>query len=143
MQTNKNYARALGVQWGFDGRVDPALGNTTNLAFPNNGSLGGRVGGTAGPGDRIDARPADRRQPRACRRASSAVGLGARLGQRRVQPRRRADRRSRRTGNGRLLSTPRVTTQNNVAAEMTQGVQIPIQTVSNNTVTVTLQATPR
>jgi len=43
------------------------------------------------------------------------------------------------SGNGRLLSTPRVTTQNNIAAEMTQGVQIPIQTVSNNTVTVTFR----
>jgi type IV pilus assembly protein PilQ len=43
------------------------------------------------------------------------------------------------SGNGRILSTPRVTTQNNIAAEMTQGVQIPIQTVSNNTVTVTFR----
>ena len=54
------------------------------------------------------------------------------------------------TGNGRLLSTPRVTTQNNIAAEITQGVQIPIQTVANNTVTVsfkdsalTLKVTPQ
>jgi type IV pilus assembly protein PilQ len=43
-----------------------------------------------------------------------------------------------------------VTTQNNIAAEMTQGVQIPIQTVANNTVTVsfkdaalTLKVTPQ
>ncbi len=43
------------------------------------------------------------------------------------------------SGNGRILSTPRVTTQNNIAAEMTQGVQIPIQTVANNTVTVTFR----
>src|SRR5262249_7997656 len=43
------------------------------------------------------------------------------------------------SGNGRLLSTPRVTTQNNIAAEMTQGVQIPIQTVANNTTTVTFK----
>ena len=43
------------------------------------------------------------------------------------------------SGNGRLLSTPRVTTQNNIAAEITQGVQIPIQTVANNTVTVTFK----
>ncbi len=43
------------------------------------------------------------------------------------------------SGNGRLLSTPRVTTQNNIPAEMTQGIQIPIQTVSNNTVTVTFR----
>ena len=48
-------------------------------------------------------------------------------------------RRSRRQGQGRLLSTPRVSTQNNVEAEITQGVQIPIQTVANNTVTVTFK----
>lgn len=41
-------------------------------------------------------------------------------------------------GNGdvRILSNPRVTTQNNVQATIVQGDQIPIQTVSNNTVTV-------
>jgi hypothetical protein len=44
VQTNKNYARALGVQWGFMARSDPSLGNTTNLAFPNNGSVSGRTG---------------------------------------------------------------------------------------------------
>src|SRR5262249_27548889 len=47
IQTNRNYARALGVQWGFSGRVDPALGNTTNLAFPNSGAIGGRINGAA------------------------------------------------------------------------------------------------
>ncbi|MGE4055681.1 MAG: secretin N-terminal domain-containing protein, partial [Vicinamibacterales bacterium] len=41
VQTNKDYARALGIEWGFTGRADAALGNTTNLAFPNNGSLTG------------------------------------------------------------------------------------------------------
>jgi type IV pilus assembly protein PilQ len=44
-----------------------------------------------------------------------------------------------RTGKGRILSTPRVTTQNNVEAEITQGVQIPVQTVANETVTVTFK----
>ena len=55
-----------------------------------------------------------------------------------------------RQGRGRLLSTPKVTTQNNQAAEIKQGVQIPIQTVANNTVTVqfkdavlTLKVTPQ
>ena len=43
------------------------------------------------------------------------------------------------SGKGRILSTPRVTTQNNQPAEMTQGVQVPIQTVANNTVTVTFK----
>jgi type IV pilus assembly protein PilQ len=44
-----------------------------------------------------------------------------------------------RSGNGKLLSTPRVSTQNNIEAEITQGIQIPVQTVSNNTVTVTFK----
>ena len=38
-----------------------------------------------------------------------------------------------------MLSTPKVTTQNNKEAEIKQGVQIPIQTVANNTVTVTFK----
>jgi type IV pilus assembly protein PilQ len=42
-------------------------------------------------------------------------------------------------GNGRILSTPRVSTLNNVEAEVTQGVQIPLQSISNNTVTVTFK----
>jgi type IV pilus assembly protein PilQ len=55
-----------------------------------------------------------------------------------------------RQGRGRLLSTPKVTTQNNQSAEIKQGVQIPIQTLANNTVTVqfkdavlTLKVTPQ
>jgi type IV pilus assembly protein PilQ len=148
VQTNKTYARALGVQWGFGGHVDPALGNTTNLAFPNNGSLTGRAGPTQGP-----ATGATTNQPTAVNLgvagASSAVGLalGSVNGAFNLDVALSALESS---GNGRLLSTPRVTTQNNVAAEMTQGVQIPIQTVSNNTVTVsfkdaalTLKVTPQ
>jgi type IV pilus assembly protein PilQ len=148
VQTNKTYARALGVQWGFGARVDPSLGNTTNLAFPNSGSLGGRAGGTQGP-----ATGSTTGQPTAVNLgvpgASSAVGLalGSVNGAFNLDVALTALESS---GNGRLLSTPRVTTQNNVAAEMTQGVQIPIQTVSNNTVTVsfkdaalTLKVTPQ
>jgi type IV pilus assembly protein PilQ len=43
------------------------------------------------------------------------------------------------SGRGRILSSPRVSTQNNQPAEMTQGTQIPIQTIANNTVTVTFK----
>jgi type IV pilus assembly protein PilQ len=137
VQTNKNYARALGIQWGFSGRVDPSLGNTTNLTFPNNGSLGGRTGAaqgvTTGPGGT---------QPTAVnlgvQGATSAVGLalGSINGAFNLDAALSALETS---GNGRLLSTPRVTTQNNIPAEMTQGIQIPIQTVSNNTVTVSFK----
>jgi type IV pilus assembly protein PilQ len=119
VQTNKTYARQLGVEWGFGGRVDPALGNTTNLAFPNNGSLTSQTNLAA---------PAP----------MSTVGLamGSINGAFNLDV---ALSAMERTGNGRLLSTPRVSTQNNVEAEMTQGTQIPIQTVANNTVTVTFK----
>jgi type IV pilus assembly protein PilQ len=146
VQTNKDYARALGVQWGFSGNVNPALGNTTPLAFPNSGSLGGRVGGVQGPaGQTAQPSTVNLGVPG----ASSAIGLalGSVNGAFGLDVALSALERS---GNGRLLSTPRVTTQNNVAAEMTQGVQIPIQTVANNTVTVsfkdaalTLKVTPQ
>ncbi len=132
VQTNKNFARQLGVNWGFNGRVDPALGNTTNLAFPNNGSIGGRVGPAQGPGQ----------QPTAVNMgvgaATSAVGLalGSVNGAFNLDVALSALESS---GNGRILSTPRVSTLNNVEAEMTQGVQIPLQTISNNTVTVTFK----
>jgi type IV pilus secretin PilQ/predicted competence protein len=146
VQTNKDYARALGVQWGFNGRVDPGLGNTTALAFPNNGSLGGRTGVAQGAAG-------DAAVPSAVRMgvdgATSAIGLalGSVNGAFNLDVALSALERS---GNGRLLSTPRVTTQNNIPAEVTQGVQIPYQTVSNNTVTVqfkdaalTLRVTPQ
>jgi type IV pilus assembly protein PilQ len=142
--TTRDYARALGVQWGFNGRVDSTIGNTTGLAFPNNGSLGGRVGGLTGSG----TQGSDNRSTGAgdvgtgvglaVPAASSAVGLalGAINGAFNLDVALSALERS---GKGRILSTPRITTQNNVEAEITQGVQIPVQTEANNTVTVTFK----
>ena len=37
VQLDRDKARDLGIDWGFDGRVDPALGTSTGLAFPNSG----------------------------------------------------------------------------------------------------------
>jgi type IV pilus assembly protein PilQ len=145
VQTNKDYARALGVQWGFNGNVNAALGNTTPLAFPNNGALGGRLGAQGPAGGPNQPTTVNLAAPA----ATSAIGLalGSVNGAFGLDIALTALERS---GNGRLLSTPRVTTQNNVAAEMTQGIQIPIQTVANNTVTVsfkdaalTLKVTPQ
>ncbi len=130
VQTTKDYAKALGVQWGFGARADAALGNSTNLAFPNNGSLGGRTG--AGNSQQESA------VNLGVGAATSAVGLalGSINGAFNLDV---ALSALERTGNGKLLSTPRVSTQNNIEAEITQGIQIPIQTVSNNTVTVTFK----
>ena len=132
VQTTKAFARALGVQWGASGRVDAALGNSTNLAFPNNGSIGGRTGGTQGAAGQESA------VNLGVGAATSALGLalGSVNGAFNLDVALSALESS---GNGRILSTPRVSTLNNVEAEVTQGIQIPLQTISNNTVTVTFK----
>jgi len=132
VQVNKNYSRALGVQWGFQGNVSPALGNTTGLAFPNSGSVTGATGvtqGAAQTGSVVNLPVAG---------ATSGIGLslGSVNGSFNLDVALTALETS---GNGRVLSTPRVSTLNNVEAEMTQGVQIPLQTIANNTVTVTFK----
>ena len=144
VQATKNFAHDLGVQWGFNGKADAALGNTTPLNFPNNGTIGGN-GGVIGAGAR--AVPSAVNLPVQGATSNVGLALGSINGAFNLDV---ALSALEKTGNGRILSTPKVTTQNNIAAEMTQGTQIPIQTISNNTVTVsfkdaalTLKVTPQ
>ena len=141
LRTNRDTARALGVQWGVSGRVAPELGNTTGLAFPNRGTAGGRVRDaepvTQGPGD-ARATPLDQTAtavnlPAAGATTALGVSLGAVNGALNLDV---AISALEHEGKARILSTPRVTTQNNKLAEITQGFEVPIQVVANNTVTV-------
>ena len=146
--TSRNFTRDLGIQWGFNQANTPQLGNTTGLTFPNaliiNGqgvpASGGisadqigqasRAGiGTAGRGYAINL-------PAAGFNSAIGISLGNILGSFNLDAALTALERQ---GRGRLLSTPKITTQNNQSAEIKQGVQIPIQTVANNTVTVSFQ----
>jgi type IV pilus assembly protein PilQ len=151
VQTTRDFAKAIGIQWGLNGRMTPDVGNTTNLAFPNRGTIGGRTPGVNAPNDprstALEETGTAVNLP--VNGASSAIGLalGAVNGAFNLDVALSALERS---GKGRILSTPRLTTQNNVQAKVQQGVQIPIQTVANNTVTVTfkeavlmLQVTPQ
>jgi type IV pilus assembly protein PilQ len=149
IQTTRDFARNLGVQWGFNGRVATDLGNTTGLAFPNQGTITGRTGGVQGPiqgagtdspatGVNLGVSPATSAIGLALGSVNGAVNLDVALSALES------------SGHGRILSTPRIATQNNVTAKIIQGVQIPIQTVANNTVTVsfkdaalTMQVTPQ
>jgi type IV pilus assembly protein PilQ len=140
VQTTRDFAREIGVQWGFNGRVSPELGNTTDLAFPNRGSIGGRTGAQSGPEPSNDPRGDPRERTGSVVNlpvspANGAIGLalGSINGAFNLDVALTALERS---GRGRVLSTPRLTTQNNIEAEVAQGIQIPIQTVANNTVTV-------
>jgi type IV pilus assembly protein PilQ len=136
--TTRDFARRIGVQWGMNGRAAQDIGNTTNLAFPNQIGLSGRTGGAQGSPQSSGADHASTAVNLGVGTASSAIGLalGSVNGALNLDVVLSALEES---GNGRILSTPRVATQNNVPAEITQGVQVPIQTVANNTVTVSFR----
>ena len=142
VSTSRDFSRAVGIEWGLNGRVSPQLGNTTPLAFPNNGSIGGRNGTQGAQGSDVRADPINQTgnvvNLPATLPAAAAIGLamGSVNGAFNLDI---ALSAAESTGKVRVLSTPRVTTQNNVKAEMTQGVQIPVQTQANNTVTVTFK----
>ena len=138
--TTREFARAIGVQWGLNGRMTPQIGNTTNLAFPNSIVGGGRVGGGDGTAVNLPVPGAP---------SAIGVALGAVNGAFNLDVALSALERS---GKGRVLSTPRVTTQNNVEAEIMQGVQIPLvtpstpnspETVTYKDAALTLRVTPQ
>jgi len=144
LRTNRDTAQALGVQWGFNGRLSSELGNTTGLGFPNSGALGGRVTEqgvvTQGPAAAGDQRASDLESFGTAINlpvtgATTALGLsmGAINGAFGLDV---AISALEHEGLAEILSTPRVTTQNNQLAEITQGFEVPIQIVANNTVTV-------
>ena len=140
VQASRDFARAIGVQWGITGRLAPDLGNTTPLTFPNRGGVTGRVGSQGAEASGADARAQVTENVGtavnlAAAGATSALGvtMGSVDGALNLDV---AISAAESEGTVRLLSHPRVTTQNNVLAEIVQGDQIPIQTVANNTIIV-------
>ena len=146
--TSRNFTRDLGIQCGFNHVQTPQFANTTNLTFPNSiiinggavpssggispdaGAQSSAAGiGAAGRGYAVNL-------PAAGFNSGIGISLGNILGNFNLDVALTALEQQ---GRGRVLSTPKVTTQNNHAAEIKQGVQIPIQTVANNTVTVTFK----
>ena len=137
VQTSRDFARNLGVQWGINGKAAAATGNTIPLPFPNTGALSGRTSGVQGtPGEASDATNSVVNMGVSGATSALGLALGSVNGALNLDVALSALERQ---GHGRILSTPRVSTQNNIEAEITQGVQIPIQTVANNTVTVTFK----
>ena len=144
VQASQDYLRELGVRWGIAGRVAPEMGNTTALAFPNRGGISGRAGAVQGPATTsADPRAVETENSGTAvdlGAASPTAALGLALGA--IDGSLNLDvvlSAAESDGQVRILSNPRITTQNNVQAIITQGDQIPIQTVANNTVTVTFR----
>ncbi len=124
VESSRTFTQEWGVDWDFGGTLDPALGTGTGLVFPN------RVGFTGGPFNFGGA-------------AAPVLTLQFLdvLGVFNLDVTLRAAEAS---GYIKVISAPRVTTQDNTAAEIQSGFQIPYQTRVNFTTTVTyLDATLR
>jgi len=149
VEATSTFVRNLGIQWGFKGLVDPFYGNQTSLQFPNkinvNGALIPQGIVTKGIGGPLGGYAVNLPAPA----FSTAIGFSFAnvLDTFRLDMAISALETS---GQGRIISCPKVTTQNNQEANIIQGRQIPVQTVANFTVTtryvnaaLELKATPQ
>jgi len=116
IEATKQFGRSLGIRWGFNGIADAAHGNTTGLEFPNNiDSTGGVALLTGGANGFLDLTLGN---------ILNTFSLDARI------------QAAEDEGLANVISAPRITTLNNERASIQSGLQIPIQTTSNNTVAV-------
>jgi type IV pilus secretin PilQ/predicted competence protein len=126
VEASTNSLDSFGIQWGYSAMANAAHGNQTNLTFPNSIVSGGVIDSKANPnGYAINVPTADSV-------VFPKISMGNIAGTFNLDVALSALTRK---GKGRLISSPRATTQNNMPAEITQGEKIPIQTIQNNTVT--------
>jgi type IV pilus assembly protein PilQ len=115
VETTREFSRELGVVWGFQATMDAAHGNDTGLEFPNSVGVEGAVDLPTGQFGTLGFTFAD---------ILNTFNLDFLL------------TAAESDGTAKIVSTPRVTTQNLQQAYIRSGFQIPVQTVANNTVTV-------
>jgi type IV pilus assembly protein PilQ len=141
VEANSDYARQIGIQWGGNTFMDTAHGNPTGLVFPYNVGLGGGADDGSSPLSGLVPGPrtgvAGGANPNfvvnmpspAGLNTGSAIGLtmGSVAGAFNLNLRLSAMES---TGQVRILSSPRITTLDNMDATIEQGVSIPVSVVS-------------
>jgi type IV pilus assembly protein PilQ len=129
VEANSNFAHELGVQWGGQIGLTPALGNSTGLIFPSSAIVTGATDSSSSPG--VSAIP----NFAIDLPASSGLGKGGGLGfvfgsaggAAQLNLRITAQESS---GTAKTISAPKVTTLDNQAATISQGVAIPFSQFS-------------
>lgn len=116
VESLRTFTQQYGFSWGFNGDLDPALGTGTGLIFPN------RVGFEGGP---FDFALGNNVLSLSLFDVLGTFDLDLALSAAETQ------------GYAKVVSAPRVTTQDNTPATITSGFQIPYQTRVNFTTTVT------
>ena len=116
VETSKSFSQDLGVVWGFNAIADAAHGTASNIAFPHNASVKYGLNlpgaGTASTlafkfGNILDSFTLD-------------IALSDLENE----------------GRGRILSSPKIATQNNERAEIEQGIRIPVVTTTATEINV-------
>ncbi len=115
VESSRTFSQSYGFTWNFDGELDPALGTGTGLVFPNRVGFVGGPFNFGGPGPILSFELFD---------VLGAFNLDFALHAAEAQ------------GYAKIISAPRVTTQDNQSADITSGFQIPYQTRINFTTTV-------
>jgi type IV pilus secretin PilQ/predicted competence protein len=134
IEVTSTFVRNLGIQWGARGVADPSYGNQTSLQFPNKILVDGAMIPegivTKGIGGPLGGYAVNLPAPA----FSSSVGfsLANVLDTLRVDM---AISAMETEGSGKIISSQRITAQNNKEASINQGRQIPVQTQANFTVT--------
>jgi type IV pilus assembly protein PilQ len=139
VEARSGFKREFGIQWGGRAGASAASGNATGLIFPS------AIGFTGGADDATKpstglATPSDFAVNLPTTASNGALGmtLGSVGGAVNINLRLSALEDS---GTARIISSPKVTVLNNVAATMKQGIRIPISQVSaNGTQTVFVEA---
>jgi type IV pilus assembly protein PilQ len=123
VEVSSTYSEDLGVQWGGSFTADAAHGNAPGYSFPNSVGLKGDTGlsnyavnlpVTAGSAGSAGAALA-----LSLGSINDVIGLDLRIAALET------------AGKGRVVSSPRVTTLDNKAAEISQGIEIPFTTATN------------
>jgi type IV pilus assembly protein PilQ len=109
VRTTKDFAKELGIQWGFGGAAAPEFSNTTPLAFPNTIRSNGAAGS-------IDTQKDFAKISLGA--LNGAFGIDAALSALETE------------GKVQVLLKPRVVTQNNIKATITRGEEIPYTTLT-------------
>jgi type IV pilus assembly protein PilQ len=142
VETTKEFSRELGIQWGFNAVADAAHGNSTGLVFPDNMQLQGVT-----TSDGIGGAPYAVNLPAADATSGLALTMGNILDTFRLDVALSAMEEE---GRGKVISSPKVTAQDNIQASIESGRRIPVQTLVDNTASITfinanlqLQVTPQ
>ena len=138
VESTRDFANALGIQWGFRAEQGAQFGNNTDLTFPNNYTIqGDGIGGGAQQPSRagIGATPWAVNLP--LQQVSPFGGIGMTFGN--ILDSFRLDlalQAGESDGKARFLFRPKVSTQNNTKAIVSSGQRIPVPAVGAFTASV-------